>query len=85
MELKIEIDGNDSLSVKHKEEMHMFHKSMHLLISSILNNSNNNNNNNNNKSSFKLVRTLSLKANIFSRKSRKNNWELICIQNIFST
>ena len=38
--LKIEIDGNDSLSHEHKEEIHIFHKSMDLLICSILNNSN---------------------------------------------
>jgi hypothetical protein len=31
----------DSLSVEHKEEIHIFHKSMDLLISSTLNNSNN--------------------------------------------
>ena len=39
-------DGNDSLSIKHKEVI--FHKSMDLLISSKFNNDNNNNNNNNN-------------------------------------
>ena len=36
--MKIEIDGNDSLRIEHKEEIHIFHKSMELLISSILNN-----------------------------------------------
>ena len=47
MKIKEE-DGNNSLSIKHKEEIpiHIFHKSMDLLISSILNNNNNNNNNN---------------------------------------
>ena len=35
MKLKIEIEGNDSLSIEHKEEIHIFHKSMDLLISSI--------------------------------------------------
>ena len=44
----MEIDGNDSLSTEHKEEIHIFHDSTDLLISSILNNDNNNNNNNNN-------------------------------------
>ena len=37
-ELKVEIDGNDNLSIEHKEEIHIFRKSMDLLISSILNN-----------------------------------------------
>ena len=36
--MKIEIDGNDSLSIEHMEEIHVFHKSMDLLTSSILNN-----------------------------------------------
>ena len=36
--LKIEKDGNDSLSVEHKEEIHIFQKSMDLLTSRILNN-----------------------------------------------
>ena len=41
-------DGNDSLPIEHKQEIQViFHKSMNLLISSILNNNNNNNNNNN--------------------------------------
>ena len=44
--LKIEKDGNESLSIGHKEEIQIFHKSMDLLISSIPNNNNNNNNNN---------------------------------------
>jgi hypothetical protein len=34
----IEIDGNDSLSIDHKEEIPIFHKSMDLLLSSIINN-----------------------------------------------
>ena len=34
----MEIDGNDSLSIEHEEEIHIFHKSMDLLTSSILNN-----------------------------------------------
>ena len=38
MKLKIEKDRNDSLSIEHKEEIRIFHKSMDLLISSILNN-----------------------------------------------
>ena len=38
MKLKIEKDGNDSLSIEHKEEIYIFHKSMDLLISNILNN-----------------------------------------------
>ena len=38
--MKIEIDGNDSLSIEHKEEIHVLYKSMDLLISSILNNNN---------------------------------------------
>ena len=44
--LKIEIDENDSLSIEHKKEVrvYIFHKSIHLLTSSILNNNNNNNN-----------------------------------------
>ena len=42
----IERDGNNSLSIKHLEEIHIFHRSMDLLISSIHNNNNNNNNNN---------------------------------------
>ena len=37
-ELKIEIHGNDSLLIEHKEEIYIFHKSMDLLVSSILNN-----------------------------------------------
>ena len=46
--MKIEKDGDDSLSIEHKEEIKViFHKSMDLLISSILNDNNNNNNNNN--------------------------------------
>ena len=36
----MEIDGNDSLSIEHKEEIRIFHKSMDLQISSILNNNN---------------------------------------------
>ena len=39
-EAMIEIDGNYSLSIEHREEVHIFHKSMDLLISSILNNNN---------------------------------------------
>ena len=35
--MKIEIDGNDSLSIEHKEEIHIFHKSTGLLMSRILN------------------------------------------------
>ena len=31
-------DGNDSLSIQHKEKIHIFHKITNLLISSILNN-----------------------------------------------
>ena len=31
--LKIEIDGNDSLSIEHKQEIYIFHKSMDLLVS----------------------------------------------------
>ena len=39
---KIEKDGNDSLPIEHKEEIQViFHKSMDLLISSIINNNNN--------------------------------------------
>ena len=38
----IEKDGNDSLPIEHKEEIHIFHKSMYLLISSIFKNNNNN-------------------------------------------
>ena len=30
------VDGNDSLSIEHKEEVHIVPKSMDLLISSIL-------------------------------------------------
>jgi hypothetical protein len=38
-ELKEEAeDQNDSLSIEYKEEIHIFHKIMVLLISSILNN-----------------------------------------------
>ena len=33
-------DGNDSLSIEHKEEIHIFHKSMDLLISRRPNNNN---------------------------------------------
>ena len=44
MKLKIEIDGNNSLSIEPKEEIHNFHKSMDLLLSNLLNNNNNNNN-----------------------------------------
>ena len=33
---KIEIDGDDSLSIEHKEEIHVFHKSMDLLIRAYL-------------------------------------------------
>jgi hypothetical protein len=40
--LKIEIDGNNSLSVEHKERIPIFQKSIDLLISSILNNNDNN-------------------------------------------
>ena len=36
--LKIKIGGNDSLSIEHKEEIHICYKSMDLLICSILNN-----------------------------------------------
>ena len=36
--MKIEKDGNDSLSIEHKEEIHIFHKSTDLLIGDILNN-----------------------------------------------
>ena len=39
MKLKIEKGGNDSSSTEHKEEIQvMFHKSMDLLTSNILNN-----------------------------------------------
>ena len=38
MKLKIEVDGNDSLSIERKEEIHIFHKSMDLVTRSILNN-----------------------------------------------
>ena len=31
--LKIEKDGNDSLSIEHKEEIHILHKSIDLLTS----------------------------------------------------
>ena len=31
-------DGNDNLTIEHKKEIHIFHKSINLLISSILNN-----------------------------------------------
>ena len=41
----MEIDKNDSLSIKLKEEIHTFHYSRDLLISSILNNNINYNNN----------------------------------------
>ena len=34
----MEIDENKGLSIKHKEEIHTFHKSIDLLISNILNN-----------------------------------------------
>ena len=35
--MKVEEGGNDSLSIEHKEEIHViFHKSMDLLISNIL-------------------------------------------------
>ena len=36
--LKIEIDGNDILSIEREEEIHIFHKFIDLRISSILNN-----------------------------------------------
>ena len=36
--LEIEQEGNDSLSIEHKEEIHILHKSIDLLRSSILNN-----------------------------------------------
>ena len=36
----MEKDKNDGLLIEHKEEIHIFHKSMDLLISSILNNNN---------------------------------------------
>ena len=38
----MEIDGNDSLRIEHMEEIHIFHESMDLLISSMLNNNNHN-------------------------------------------
>jgi hypothetical protein len=38
--LKIKINGTDSLSIEHKKEIHILHKSMDLLISTILDNSN---------------------------------------------
>ena len=38
MKVKIEKDGYDSLSIEHKEEIHVFHKSMDLLMDSIFNN-----------------------------------------------
>ena len=34
----VQIDGNDSSSIKHKEEIHIFHMSTDVLINSILNN-----------------------------------------------
>ena len=47
--LKIKKDGNDSLSIEHKEGIQIIsHKSMDLLMCSLLNNNNNNNNNNHN-------------------------------------
>ena len=50
--MKIEKDGNDSLSIEHMEEIQViFHKSLDPLISSIIDNINNNNNNNNNNDS----------------------------------
>ena len=42
-EIKEEAE-NDSLSIEHKEEIHIFRKSKDLLISSIHNNNSNNNN-----------------------------------------
>ena len=36
MKLKIENDGNDGLSFKQKDEIHIFNKAVDLLISSIL-------------------------------------------------
>ena len=36
----IEGDGGDSLSIEHKEDIHIFQKSMDLLTSSIQNNNN---------------------------------------------
>jgi hypothetical protein len=42
MKVKIEKDGYDSLSIEHKEEIHIFlYKSKDLLISSTLNNNSN--------------------------------------------
>ena len=41
--LKVEINGKDSLSIEHKEVIHIFHKAMNLLIRTILCNNNNNN------------------------------------------
>ena len=41
--LKIEIDGNDSLSIEYREEIHIFNKYKDQLISSIVNDNNDNN------------------------------------------
>ena len=41
-EIEDQEDGNNCLSIQHKEEVHIFHKSIDLLTSSIPNNSNNN-------------------------------------------
>jgi len=40
-ELKIEINGNDSLSIENREEIYVFPKCIDLLISSMPNNTNN--------------------------------------------
>jgi hypothetical protein len=43
--MKIEKNGNDSLSIEHKEEIQVtFLRSMDLVITNIINNNNNNNN-----------------------------------------
>ena len=48
--MKIEIDGNNSLSIEHKEEIHIFH-----IVNNNNNNSYNNNNNNNNNLEKKIT------------------------------
>ena len=47
-----EINGKDRLSIEHREEMHIFYKSMDLIISILNNNNSNNNNNNNNNNNY---------------------------------
>ena len=70
--LKIRKDGNDIMKEnEHKEEIHIFHKSMDLPISSVINNNDNNNNNNNNNNRRGSSRSKKMETTVYQSNIRK--------------